>query len=201
MKRNFLSIIIILSLISSCATKVEIGEELFLQIGSNVSFFEENELMLSKINQSSKNGRLIKIVPNALKLNLKNSLVAQRNHVINLPLKSRYYYHVEDSVVDVIIYEWNKAFEAKDFTELEKIQKKDTKYHKIYVKKFNLIASYLTSIYGEAIEGDGQIREEEFINGFSRWYSIYKWKVEEEFYELELSLIPNSSYRVRLKVY
>lgn len=201
MKNNIGLIFTILLLLFSCQGKVKIEEELFLQKGSNVSFFEENEKMISTINEEIKNGKLIKIVPNAASLNLDHSLVAQRTKVTNLPLKTRYYYHPEDSTIDVIIYEWNKAFEAKDFAELEEIQKKNTKYHKVYVEKFNLIGSYLTSIYGEPTEGDGQIREEEFINGFSRWYSIYKWKVEDDVYELELSLIPNSSYRVRLKVY
>lgn len=201
MRNNLVLSIMFVFLLISCTGKVKIEEELFLQKGSNVSFFEENEKLISSINEERKNGKLIKIVPDASTLNLDNSLVSLRKKIVNLPLKTRYYYHPEDSIVDVVIYEWNKAFEAKDFTELEEIQKKNTKFHKLYVEKFNLISAYLSSIYGDPSEGDGQIREEEFINGFSRWYSIYKWKVEADVYELELSLIPNSSYRVRLKVY
>lgn len=201
MKYKQLFSLVLMVFLFSCKGKVKIEEELFLQKGSPVSFFEDNEKFISTVNEERKNGRLIKIVPKADELNLSYSLVSLRNKVVNLPLKTRYYYHPEDSIVDVIVYEWNKAFEAKDFSELEKIQQKNTKYHKIYVEKFNLMAAYISSIYGEPIEGDGQIREEEFLNGFSRWYSEYKWSVQGATYDLELSLIPNSSYRVRLKVY
>ncbi len=196
-----LTIVSVCFLFFSCKQKENLKEILFIEKGKKVILYKNKERKISTITNRYDNGKLIKIIPNAKELNIKKSLIALRNKTYSLALKTRYYFHSEDSIVDVIIYEWNKAYEAKDYKELELIQANNIKYHDIYVAKFNQISTHLENIFGRPQQGDGQIKEEVLIADMKRWHASYLWTTTSGNYELELSLIPNTSYRVRLKVY
>lgn len=146
-------------------------------------------------------GRVSKnFFPNPKKLDLHYSLMYYRPDASILPMKCKYFFTPEDSLVELIVYEWNLATPEMDFEEVDKLMLESMEYHEQYVGKYNQAAEYLYDKFGEPVEGDKGIKKETLQN-IERWHGELHWKEGNKHILLSISMIPKLSYRVFCKIY
>lgn len=132
--------------------------------------------------------------------NLKKSAFYFRPESSGLPLRVKYYFQSSDSLVRLIVYEWNAVTPEMNENEIVETTAAFSQQHDTYTAKFDELVKQMNEQFGIAASGDGVIRKESF-QSIERWYSDMIWRKDNLTVEVQLSLIPTLSYRVFCKVY
>lgn len=131
---------------------------------------------------------------------LKKSAFYFRPESSGLPLRVKYYFEPSDSLVRLIVYEWNTVTPDMNENEIVETTAAFSQQHDTYTAKFDELVKQMNGRFGPATSGDGVIRKESF-QSIERWYSDMTWAKDNLTVEVQLSLIPTLSYRVFCKVY
>jgi hypothetical protein len=115
-----------------------------------------------------------------------------------------YYYTSKDSLVRLIVYNWDKARIFDNLFDLQKELKNESKRQNEYNKKYDELLKKLTEKLGKSISGDGEINE---INQGQKSYVERNNKWIRGNCTVELNMIFSTdnrlmgTYRIRTKIY
>ncbi len=110
-------------------------------------------------------------------LKWENSLMFLRKDADFIPLKTKYYFG-QDSTVQYIVYEWNRAVPGTAVEERDQMMAEERGKHEAYHKKFIAIANQIAQKYGNPTDGDGQVKRIPFEQLYM-FKADYIWKLED----------------------
>ncbi|MGF1636515.1 MAG: hypothetical protein ACFCUU_05535 [Cyclobacteriaceae bacterium] len=116
----------------------------------------------------------------------------------------QYYYTANDSLVRLIVYDWDKTQIINNFADLQKELKNESKRLNEYNAKYDELLKNITDKLGRPISGDGKAKE--IKDGQSTYYERNsKWK--SDYCTVELNMIFTTdnramgTFRIRTKIY
>lgn len=116
----------------------------------------------------------------------------------------QYYYTPNDSLVRLIVYDWDKTQIINNFIDLQKELKNESKRINEYNTKYDELLKIITDELGRPISGDGKIRE---IKEGQSSYIERKSKWTRDNCTVELNMIFTTdnrtmgTFRIRTKIY